>query len=632
MFPRRSAKRRRAPASGPAELLPGCLARTADAVTRVTGARPPAADLDAGAALCAGLALDDRLVTDRAPALTVPIVLHALQGETVHFLAPTAHRAAGFAAWLEPVAEVLGLRVGLLDAGDDHETRARRYDAQVVCGTASEFAYDELRNWLSWSAADRVASRSRVAVVDEIDTVLLDQGPWIPRIAGPVPVGHDWHQWAEAIAPQLERGHHVEVAAGKAVLTPPGVEHLLERIDLRAAYRDHVPVFSLVTAAVIAREFWRRGRDYQVSGDEVRPTGPAFPAGVREALTVHEGLSLTTADVVLAATTVRGHLLAYEFVAGIGVLPGDAERQLRELYGLRVRTVRGGAPAGRELLFEDDESRMAAMRMAAGANGRPVLYAAATRDLVAAVRGFAGDGTVLGPDDPIGEDRHAMLLAAGRPRHQWREIRLARAADDARFYLTAAELKATPSEEYRYEDEFARVQADVREAQREQLDSARGRLTGEDALGGFEDVMGEHLDWLAAHYRRGELDYPELLGALGELYPCGLPGSPPPDVAVAVRADARRAFVQRCAELAAEVGADGTKQLAGQVALSVAHKWWREHLADLDTLAVVCRIVRPRRRGTEFSTRAAELFSASWPEFIEQTMRHFFHVEVRRER
>lgn len=625
---------------------PEHLARTVEAVEHVTGMRPREGDVDIGAALCDGLAFDDRHVEDRSFVLAVPAIAHAMEAGGVHLLAPTQEQVARHAAWLRPVAERLGLRVGLLVPGDGHDARRRCHEAEIVCGVAPEFVFDLLRNSLAWDDKKRVAMKPRVAVVDHLDTILLDQYGQGPTIGMPMPVEHEWHHWADSVASDLDRGDHVELHRDEAVLTPMGIDHLLERFDLSEALAAHVQVFDLVTSAVLAHDRCRRGRDYDVRDGEV-VDADELPRRVRDAIAVREGLPLTSAHTILAATTTRGHLLRYDLVTGIGVIAGSAARNLRELYGLRSRAPRTDAPAGEDVVFDDDESRMRAVLAAMG--GRPVLRAA--NDALAAAVSEAVGAPVLRHDDPVPANTR-LLIGIGRGGSPRADVRTARMAEETRFYVTKAELasmggpaatrklhglrtgashpkttaliaKLQENDELVgfYSVELDRVAADVRDTHHERLRAHRRELA---SVEGFRRLLRETLDRLT-----GDLDYTDLLSYLGVLYPCALPEDQPGDLAAAVRADADRALSERIDEIEAAGGEGATAAMLERVTRVHEGKMWREHIVDLDILRTAARGCRPQHQPAEFTRDATELFAELLTEFDEETIAFVFNLPLR---
>lgn len=335
----------------PTELGYQCLAVTAAAAARVTGADATDYDLGVGVSLLDGLAVDDEHLDDPALVLALPAVFRAVYDETVHLISPTQHDAAGRAAWLRPVAELLGLRVDLLDPDDDYEHRAARYDADIICGAHAQFAFDVLRNSLARDADDLVSATTEAAVIDRVDTVLIDEAYTPLNLTSPVQVDGGWHRWADDMARRLEHDHHFVIWLRTARLTPAGVTHVREHLDLADAYRDHVPVFRLVEAALAVRECYRRGRHYELSDGAV--TGNQFPTRVREAIAVHEGLPVTTAPATVAMTSGRAHILRYDFVTGIGVVTQAAARRLKKAYGLRAHARRGSDTAGDDVFGEE---------------------------------------------------------------------------------------------------------------------------------------------------------------------------------------------------------------------------------------------------------------------------------------
>jgi preprotein translocase subunit SecA len=618
----RAMRDRAAPA---ADLLPDCLAVTAEAASRVTGGRPAEEDLAAGAELCAGAVLDERRLTDPALVLAVPTVLHAVAGGSAHLIAPTQQDAARRAAWLRPVAERLGLAVSLLEPGDDQETRRRHHRAEIVCGHVDEFAYDTLRDWLTDDPADRVLPAPHAAVVDHIDVVLLDRGDHEPRIAAPVAVDHDWHTWAADLAARLRPDEHVRVFGRSAVLTAAGFAEVLDDLDhdLADVHADHAPVLRLLNAALTARLVYRRGVDYEVAGDEV--VVPGAPSHLVEALTVHEGLPLATVSTTLATTTVRRYVLRYPFRTGVGVLDPTAARCLREVTGLRV-SPGDAASRGSEEVFVDDEARLRAVRVALE-TGRPVVLAAGTDEHRA---GLPDGATVIGPADPVPADTDALLIGVGRGPTRRRDIRLAVAAGEVRWYLTEAEPTVADQLERElirfYQDESVRLVADIRETHLDELTEYCAALFEGDAVGGFERILRGHVDLLVERHRGY---YAGLRTAVARLYPTDLPEEPPASLKAAVRADADRALAARIREIEDLAGAATMPRLIHQVVRNVRDRNWRGHLADLETLSAVCGYSVPANRfRAEFTTRAARRFAELWQETIGDIVAYTFNVRL----
>lgn len=655
---------------GPDELVDDCLAVTAAAAARVTGAQASEDDLEAGLSLCADAAWDDEHIADPALVLALPAVFYAVLRNSVHLISPTQCDAAGRAAWLRPVAALLGLRVDLLDPQDDLTHRAARYDVDIVCGQFHEFAYDVLRDSLAMAPDERVSVTYDVAVIDEIDTVLLEQGESTPRISAPVRVDGDWHRWADVIARQLERDRHVDIWRREAKLLPAGVDHLLGSVDLADIYQAHVPAFNLVEAAVTARQCYCRGRDYEISDGEIVAIGASPPPDIMTAIAVREGLPLTTAPTILAMTSGRHHILRYGLVTGIGVVTGTTARQLRKVYRLRARAKRHDDSAGQDILVEDDAARAAVVLDAiesARAAGHQVLLAAGRADAAGAIMAGVNRAehvTVVGPNDPVPEGRYDLMISLSRHTTRARDIRLARAADVARFYLTRAELEAmagrfadyrlrdldidaaqpvsTPristlvaqlqdeAERARFDrDEFNRGVHDIREAHHQTLMSACAALTEDDDLiDAFRHLTEEHLGELIHSYRKRRLTYSELLDTLGTLYPCTLPPHPPANLADAIHADVERALTERTNELNTIVGEAAMEDLVRRVVLSVRERYWRWHLADLDTLVILCRGQHPKRRASEFRARADERFNELWPQLRAKIIEYTYSVQV----
>ncbi len=563
-----------------------CLSLAVAAVARTIGRPLTDGEVAAGVALCAGIALDDLGISDTSVVLAVPTVAHAVRGGGTHHVSPTHDDAVRHAAWLGPVAAAVGLRVGLLEPGDQ-ATRRESHRADIVCGAVDEFAYDVLRDWLTWEEEPVTAAR-RVAVVDQVDVVLLDLGDTTPRVSAPADsadsAADEWRQWAADTAKQLGDRHRTPEG-----LSADGIQHILDLVDLTDVYRDRVPVFRMVADTL---------------------------AGRREP------------DMVLARTTVRNHLLRYDLVTGVGVVDETAARRLRELYDLPARPRKADVPARDDVVCADDDELREAVRAAARDSDRPVVFAAATDELTA----FAPDA--LGPADPVPHGPH-LLVGIGRHLTRRRDLRLARAAAEARFFVTVAHVEAKGgghephkvakwqanhelAVHYYYADR--RAEDDVREAHLDELTARCTALTEET----FRQHLHDHLDTLVGHLRDGDLGYRELLELLGELYPCDLPAQPPADLAGAVMADADRALAARVAEVGPHLATVVT-----QVVASVRDRLWRGHLVNLGTLGVVCWHTLPQRnRAAGFAERAGDQFALLWLELVAETISYVFNLEI----
>lgn len=630
----------------------GMFRRICEAYEQVTGRPVVANDLRAGVSLLDRAALDERHIEDPLAALTIAAAAHAILGRQVHLLTPTHELARRRAVAMRPVAALLDLRVGLLGPDDERDRRTACYQSDIVCAHVEEVAHDVLRDCLAWSPEEKVQANRSAAVIDHVDTVLIDRAEMQPYIAGLGTADEAWLKCAREIAAPLACDRDFVLFEGTASLTPEGVEAVLPMIDLPSVLEEHVAVFEMVEAALAARTC-HRGADYEIVDGEVVTGSPRSPA-VRAAIAVAEGLPPFDITKVLGMTSVRRHVLGYKYVSGIGVLTELAGRQLRELYRLRVRPGSDDLPTRDDLLFEDEPSRMRAVLDAirdARGEGQSVLVAAASADLVTAAEAAGIPGTagfaVLGPADPVPDERYGTLVGLGRHETRRRDIRLVATAEHAQFYLTTAELESVGGEQaqrtlsvakqqdhiesvsfYHYGNEFLRNVADVRDHHRTQLDETCDTLlAGDDMVETFRRLLHDYLDELVRWHRKGQLSYQELLDELKKLYPCRLSWDPPKKLSLEVHADAERALTARRMKFEDTLGYS-IERLIRQIILRVRDACWCGHIIDLGTLATAARKVHPRRRIGEFQRQADEQFTALLSELFEGIIKYAFFVSI----
>jgi preprotein translocase subunit SecA len=310
----------------------------------------------------------------------------------VHVLTVNDYLARRDAEWMEPVYRLLGLSVGWVTEGGDREGRREAYGKDITYVSVSEAGFDYLRDRLVYDVADRVQPALATAIVDEADSILIDEARVPLVLAGAVTIEQDPLHAATALVRSLRPEADYQVAEdGRSVaLTTEGtatVEQALGGIDLYAD--EHAAQLFAVNVALHAHALVQRDVDYIVRNGKVELVDEfrgrvaqrrRWPDGLQAAVEAKEDLDATDEGEVLGTITVQSYLSLYPTVCGMtatAVLVGD---QLREFFGLEVAVI----PRHKPLIRIDEEDRLYASReerdeaivaevAAYHADGRPVL-------------------------------------------------------------------------------------------------------------------------------------------------------------------------------------------------------------------------------------------------------------------
>jgi preprotein translocase subunit SecA len=416
--------------------LPEAFALAREAARRALGQRPFDEQVLAGVALARGKIAEMATGEGKTLAAVAPVFLHALAGRGAHVLTFNDYLARRDAAWMGPVYERLGLSIGYVQERMSAAERQRAYGADVTYLTAKEAGFDHLRDALALEPGDRVQRAYHFALVDEADSILIDEariplviaGETGEALAGPerlaalvrglVP-GRDFDtdEHAHNIALTEAGTARVETALGGTSL------HALENVSLHAQLRH----------ALHAEHLLKRDVDYIVRGERVElvdeSTGRVadkrhWPDGLHAAVEAKEGLRLTSEGRILGQITLQHFLGLYPRLAGMTATAHSAAEELEQFYGLRTVVVPTHRPMVRadlpDVVFTHPEAKRAALVAEIArvhAAGRPVLVGTASvgesEELWAALVAAGIRGEVLNARN---DEREAAIVArAGEP-------------------------------------------------------------------------------------------------------------------------------------------------------------------------------------------------------------------------
>lgn len=359
---------------------------------RVLGMRPFDVQIMAGAALHHGRLVEMQTGEGKTLAAVLPACLNALGGQGVHILTFNDYLARRDAAWMGPVYEFLGLRVGAVQEGMDVAARRDAYRADVTYATAKEAGFDFLRVHLCRDPAELVHRAFHYAIVDEADSILIDEARVPLVIAGDRPTSSASPLRIAEVVRSLVAGRDWETDENErnVFLTEQGtdfVEAELSCGDLHTA--ENYLLLTEVNQALHARALLRRDVDYIVRKERIEIvdefTGRVvddrrWPDGLQAALEAKEGIPIQPGGRILGSITLQHFLRQYPKLSGMTATAQSAAEELADFYGLRVVPIPPNRPCVRtdlpDVIFTHKEAKYQALIReisAAHKQGRPVL-------------------------------------------------------------------------------------------------------------------------------------------------------------------------------------------------------------------------------------------------------------------
>ncbi|HET7483387.1 MAG TPA: preprotein translocase subunit SecA [Actinomycetota bacterium] len=345
------------------DLLFESFAVTREGARRAIGQRHFDVQLMGGAALHKGWIAEMKTGEGKTLTSTLAVYLNALWGDGVHLVTVNDYLAKRDSEWMGQVYRFLGLDVGLIQAQMSPEERRPAYAADVTYGTNNEFGFDYLRDNMV-TEKDRLVQRGHYyAVVDEVDSILVDEARTPLIISGAIEDSPRWYQQFARIAPRLDPDVHYEVDEKKhtVAITEEGVARVEEILGIENLY-DHVNVDLVhhLQAALRAKELYKRDVEYVVQHGEVKIvdefTGRILPGrryseGLHQAIEAKEGVRIKEENQTLATITLQNYFRMYEKLAG---MTGTAQTEAAEfghIYQLEVAPI----PTNRPMVRADEQ-------------------------------------------------------------------------------------------------------------------------------------------------------------------------------------------------------------------------------------------------------------------------------------
>ena len=333
------------------DLLPEAFAVTREAARRVLGMRPFDVQIIGGIVLHQGKIAEMKTGEGKTLVATMPVYLNALTGRGVHVVTVNDYLARRDAEWMGKVYRFLGLEVGVIVHDMDDMDRKAAYLADVTYGTNNEFGFDYLRDNMKYALEDMVQRDFYYAIVDEVDSILIDEARTPLIISGPSEESTELYYRVNQIIPHLKKETHytIDEKAKTVTLTEEGVARCERLLGVDNLYDpSQTTLLHHVQQALKAHALFQRDVDYIVKEGKViivdEFTGRLMPGrryseGLHQALEAKEGVKIESENQTLASITFQNYFRMYEKLAGMtGTAETEAE-EFQKIYNLDVVVV-----------------------------------------------------------------------------------------------------------------------------------------------------------------------------------------------------------------------------------------------------------------------------------------------------
>jgi len=374
------------------DILPEAFAVVREAARRTLFMRPFDVQVIGGIVLHQGKIAEMKTGEGKTLAAVMPLYLNALTGRGCHLVTVNDYLARRDAAWMGPIYNFLGLTVGVIVHGMEDDERRAAYAADVTYGTNNEFGFDYLRDNMKFALEDYVQREFHYAIVDEVDSILIDEARTPLIISGPSEESTDKYYRINQIIPRLvrDRDYTIDEKSRTVVLTEEGVGRVEKYLKVSNLYEPrNMELLHHVNQALKAHTLFKRDVDYVVKDGQViivdEFTGRIMPGrrysdGLHQALEAKEHVKIERENQTLASITFQNYFRMYEKLAGMtGTADTEAE-EFKKIYNLDVVVIPTNMPMIRvdhpDVIYKTEEEKIKAVIreiQELNAQGRPVL-------------------------------------------------------------------------------------------------------------------------------------------------------------------------------------------------------------------------------------------------------------------
>ncbi|WP_127472784.1 preprotein translocase subunit SecA [Microbacterium sulfonylureivorans] len=358
------------------QLMPEAFAAVREAAKRTLGQRAYDVQIMGGAALHLGNIAEMKTGEGKTLTGAFPVYLNAIAGEGVHVITVNDFLASYQAELMGRIYRALGMTTGIIVAGQTPEVRREQYNADITYGTNNEFGFDYLRDNMAWRKEDLVQRGHFFAIVDEVDSILIDEARTPLIISGPSSgEANRWFVEFAKIAKTLEVGVDYEVDEKKRTIgvLEPGIEKVEDYLGIDNLYESaNTPLISFLNNSIKALALFKRDSDYVVMNDEVMIVdehtgrilvGRRYNEGIHQAIEAKEAVPVKAENQTLATVTLQNYFRLYKKLAG---MTGTAETEAAEFmstYQLGVVPIPTNKPMIRkdqsDLVYKNEQAKFA---------------------------------------------------------------------------------------------------------------------------------------------------------------------------------------------------------------------------------------------------------------------------------
>ncbi len=351
-------------------LLPDAFATAREAAKRVLGMRPFDVQLIGGMVLHERGIAEMRTGEGKTLMATLPVYLNALEGKGVHVVTVNDYLASRDAETMGKLYNFLGLTVGVIKHGLDDNERQAAYACDITYATNNELGFDYLRDNMKYERSQMVQRGHNYAIVDEVDSILIDEARTPLIISGPLEDRSDFYNLIDTFIPALEpEDFEIDEKQKTAIFTEVGTEKVEQLLDAAGHLKgeslydiENVAIVHHLNNALRAHKLFQRDKDYIVRNDEIviidEFTGRMMPGrryseGLHQALEAKEKVTIQPENQTLASITFQNYFRMYTKLSGMTGTAATEAEEFGNIYGLEVLEIPTNLPVKR--LDEDDE-------------------------------------------------------------------------------------------------------------------------------------------------------------------------------------------------------------------------------------------------------------------------------------
>ncbi|MET0496596.1 MAG: preprotein translocase subunit SecA, partial [Actinoplanes sp.] len=358
-------------------LLVEAFAVAREGARRVLGQRAYDVQLMGGAALHFGNIPEMKTGEGKTLTGVFPAYLNALSGDGVHIITVNDYLAQRDAEWVGRVHVFLGLTVGVILPNRPSAEHRAAYECDITYGTNNEFGFDYLRDNMAWSLDDLVQRGPNFAVVDEVDSILIDEARTPLIISGPAEETQRWYTEFARIVPRMKKERHYDVEEGKrtVAVTEEGVTFVEDQLGIENLYEAaNTPLVGYLNNALKAKELYHRDKDYIVGDGSVMIVdeftgrvlhGRRYNEGMHQAIEAKEKVKIQQENQTLATITLQNYFRMYDKLSGMTGTAQTEAAELNSIYKLGVVPVPTNKPNIRvdqnDLIYKTEEATFAAV-------------------------------------------------------------------------------------------------------------------------------------------------------------------------------------------------------------------------------------------------------------------------------